>query len=233
MRRKTLLFAMLIAFSFSQLNAAPVGVIIEGDLDTDPFGVAAQILVAFVMSPADIEDDEMPSSQRAFTAQANTSSETLFQSSNPSVGNFFEISELSVDGTSILQSSIAPFQFLQLDLLNDTTLSDGTVTGDTVAFSFSGGSVPLEGETIQQLDFKLQDSSAMIIDGTNFEQIAELDIDDATSATFLALTNLSIRTGLLTDISSTVVPIPAALPLFGAAIAGLGIAGRSRKKISG
>ena len=229
MRMKILLPATFLLFSFSQLDAAPVGVIIEGDFDTDPFGVAAQLLVAFVMRPSDSQEDTTPSSQRALASQLTGADEFLFQSSNPDAGNFFEISELSVDGVSLLQSSAAAFQTLQVDLLNDTTLPDGTVTGDTVAFSFSGGSVLLDGEVVQQLDFKFQDSSATIIDGTDFEQIIGLDLAETTSATFLALTNTSIKTGLLTSVSSAVVPIPASLPLLGAALAGLSLAGWRRK----
>jgi len=106
------------------------------------------------------------------------------------------------------------------------------VTGDTVAFSFKGGSVSLDGELIQQLDFKFQDSSATIIDDTNFDQLIGLDIADTTSATFLALTQVSIKTGTLSSVNSTVVPIPAALPLFGAALAGLALAGRRNRKAS-
>ena len=79
------------------------------------------------------------------------------------------------------------------------------------------------------LDFKLQDSTGTMINGADLDQLIGLDHIDSTSDSFLILTDpFSVNNGALTSFEVSQVPIPAALPFSGSALAGPGSIGWRR-----
>ncbi len=117
-----------------------------------------------------------------------------------------------------VESSNAPFDTVIISFADDTTLSDGTFIGDAIGIGFTGGTGTFEGILVRSLGINLRDSTGTVLDGVDFEQLFELELTDFTSTGFNISTPEGVVTGTLTGYEATVIPIPAAVWLFGSAL---------------
>lgn len=165
--------------------------------------------------------------------------EYSLQSSDPTVDGYWEQvslffspdnqAESSALRTSVLASSEqnaanaqGVFDSLLIDVQDDIALVDGSEIGDAVSFTFSGGNVVFDEQSVIQLSVKLQDSTGTMLDGVGIDQLIDLGLAGTTGASINLLTQTSIVNGTVSEYSSTLVPIPTAAWLFASALGLLG-----------
>ena len=131
------------------------------------------------------------------------------------------------------QESTSLFGGFIIDIQNDARDNDGNIVADAVSIALNGGALFYEGFTVDSVTFRLIDDTATMLDSSSLDELFDVSVSDATSATFTVLARgtppeFVIVNGTLDTFEVRPIPIPAGAWLMLSALSGLLGFSRSR-----